>query len=153
MPVESGDVAPEFALADQHGQVVRLSDFSGYRDVLLVFYPLSFSSVCENEMEALRDNLAEFESIGVQLLSISVDSMFAHRVWADREGFRFPLLSDFWPHGGVAHSYGVFDETRGVALRATVLVDRNGTVRWKAVNPVSEGRGLADYRAALAGLR
>ncbi|TQN31420.1 peroxiredoxin [Haloactinospora alba] len=153
MPLESGDAAPEFALADQHGQIVRLSDFSGRRAVLLVFYPLAFSSVCGSELEVLRDNLAEFESAGVQLLSVSVDSMFAHRVWDDREGFGFPLLSDFWPHGGVARSYGVFDETKGVALRATLLVDRSGTVRWKAVNPVSEGRVLADYRAALTGLR
>ncbi|MFC4563280.1 peroxiredoxin [Nocardiopsis mangrovi] len=150
--IDTGRTAPDFELADQHGQAVRLSDFAGRKNVLLVFYPLAFSGVCEGELSALRENLGEFQNDDVQLLSVSVDSMFAHRVWADREGLEFPLLSDFWPHGAVALEYGVFDDTRGVAVRGTFLIDKEGVVRWKIINPISEPRDIDTYRKALAAL-
>ncbi|GAA1987847.1 peroxiredoxin [Nocardiopsis rhodophaea] len=152
MSIEVGQSAPDFELSDQHGQTVRLSDFTGRKNVLLVFYPLAFSGVCQSEMHELRDHAAEFPGDDVQVLSVSVDSMFAHRAWADAEDLEFPLLSDFWPHGDVANAFGVFDETRGVALRATFLIDTEGVVRWKVVNPISESRSLEDYRKALAEL-
>ncbi|ASU84532.1 peroxiredoxin [Nocardiopsis gilva YIM 90087] len=152
MSIEVGQSAPDFELSDQHGQTVRLSDFTGRKNVLLVFYPLAFSGVCQGELRELRDNTAEFSTDDVQVLSVSVDSMFAHRAWADAEDLEYPLLSDFWPHGEVADAYGVFDETRGVALRGTFLIDTEGVVRWKVVNPISESRSLEDYRKALADL-
>lgn len=152
MPIEVGRHAPDFELADQHGQTVRLSDFRGRRRVAVVFYPLAFSGVCDGELRQLRDHADEFTEHGVQLLGISVDSMFTHRVWADQEGVDFPLLSDFWPHGAVAQSYGVFDDARGVALRGSFLIDTEGVVRWKIVNPVSRGRDMDDYRKAFVEL-
>ncbi|MBB6171190.1 peroxiredoxin [Nocardiopsis mwathae] len=152
MSIEVGQNAPDFELTDQHGQAVRLSDFAGRKNVLLVFYPLAFSGVCQGELRDLRDNTAEFCNDDVQVLSISVDSMFAHRAWADTEGLDFPLLSDFWPHGEVASAYGVFDDTRGVAVRGTFLTDKEGVVRWKVVNPISEARSIDDYRKALTDL-
>jgi peroxiredoxin len=152
MSIATGRPAPDFELSDQHGQTVRLADFAGRRNVLLVFYPLAFSGVCEGELTALRDGADDFRAADVQLLAVSVDSMFAHRVWADREGLEFPLLSDFWPHGAVASSYGVFDENRGVALRGTFLIDREGVIRWKVVNPISEPRDPATYHQAIATL-
>jgi peroxiredoxin len=153
MTVEVGSHAPDFELKDQHGTSVRLSSFRGARNVVLVFYPLAFSGVCGSELCTLRD---EFPAVSprddVELLTVSVDSMFAHRAWADAEGFSFGMLSDFWPHGAVASSYGVFDAERGVALRGTFIIDTLGVVRWKVVNPIPEARDVASYAKALAAL-
>ena len=117
MAVEVGQEAPDFELKDQHGQPVKLSSFRGQKNVVLVFYPLAFSGVCSGEMRAMRDDFPEVERDDVELLTVSVDSTYAHRVWAETEGFEFGLLSDFWPHGGVAARYGVFDEDRGLSVR------------------------------------
>ena len=143
-PAEVGALAPDFELRDQHGTPVKLSDFRG-RKVVLVFYPLAFSGVCHKELSALRYFRAD-----AQLLTVSVDSMFTHRAWADREGYEFPLLSDFGPHGQVARAYGVFDDEKGVSLRGTFIIDGAGVIRWSVVNPTSQARDAADYVKALA---
>ncbi|MEV4009699.1 peroxiredoxin [Nonomuraea angiospora] len=144
-PAEVGALAPDFELQDQHGTPVSLAQFRGTK-VVLVFYPLAFSGICHGELSALRDQPLD----GAQLLTVSVDSMFTHRAWADREGYTFPLLSDFWPHGQVARAYGVFDEAKGFALRGTFIIDGEGVIRWSVVNPASAARDLADYTKALA---
>ena len=150
MPVEVGDLAPDFTLRDQNSQEVSLSGLKGGKNVLVVFYPLAFSGVCSGELQALRDDLPRFQNERVQLLTISVDSFFVHRVWADQQGFDFPLLADFWPHGAVAQSYGVFDEHKGTARRGTFLVDVEGVVRWRVVTEVGVARSASDYANALA---
>ncbi|GAA0326907.1 peroxiredoxin [Actinoallomurus spadix] len=150
MTVEVGDAAPDFELKDQHGAPVRLSDFRGKKTVVLVFYPLAFSGVCTGELCAIRDELPTLGGDDVQVLAVSVDSMFSHRAWADQEGYEFPLLSDFWPHGAVARSYGIFDEDRGVATRGTYIIDKSGVVRWKVENAIPDARDLDEYRKALA---
>src|ERR1700755_1458874 len=103
MTIAVGAEAPDFVLKDQNNQEVRLSDFRGQRNVLLVFYPLAFTGTCQGELCSVRDNL------NVQVLTVSVDSSPAHKVWAERENYQFPLLADFWPHGEVARAYGVFN--------------------------------------------
>ncbi|MCO5993614.1 peroxiredoxin [Actinoallomurus rhizosphaericola] len=150
MAVEVGDAAPDFELKDQHGAPVRLSDFQGKKTVVLVFYPLAFSGVCTGELCAIRDELPTLGGDDVQVLAISVDSMFSHRAWAEQENYEFPLLSDFWPHGAVAKSYGIFDEERGVATRGTYIIDKTGVVRWKVENAIPDARDLDEYRKALA---
>ena len=152
MAVDLGDVAPEFTLRDQHGQEVTLSDFRGGKHVVLVFYPLAFTSTCQGELRSIRDDLPRFQNDEVQILAVSVDSVAAHRVWADREGFTFPLLSDFWPHGEVARRYGVFNDQRGTALRGTFVIDKDGVVRWKVVNVGGEARDQSQWKAALSEL-
>jgi peroxiredoxin len=152
MAVEVGDEAPDFELPDQHGTPVKLSSFRGAKNVVLVFYPLAFSPVCSGELCALREDFPEVDRDDVELLTVSVDHMFAHRAWAEQENFQFGLLSDFWPHGAVARAYGVFDEDRGVALRGTFVIDKAGIVRWKVVNPIPQARDIADYQKALAAL-
>jgi peroxiredoxin len=152
MAVEVGQEAPDFELSDQHGEPVRLSSFRGAKNVVLVFYPLAFSGVCTGELCAIRDEFPESNRDDVEVLTVSVDSAFSHRAWSDREGFRFRLLSDFWPHGAVAQLYGVFDEERGVATRGTFIIDKSGVVRWKVVNPIPQARDLAEYSKALAAL-
>ncbi len=152
MSVEVGDRALDFTLRDQNNQDVSLSDFKGGKNVLLVFYPLAFTGICSGELTALRDELPKFQNDDVQVLTVSVDSAMVHKVWADREGYDFPLLADFWPHGGVAQAYGVFDGAKGQALRGTFLIDIEGVVRWKTVNAIPHARRLDDYVEALASL-
>jgi mycoredoxin-dependent peroxiredoxin len=152
MAVEVGQEAPDFELKDQHGTPVRLSSFRGAKNVVLVFYPLAFSGVCSSEMCAMRDEFPEVSRDDVELLTVSVDSTFTHRAWSDEQHFGFELLSDFWPHGGVAKLYGVFEEDKGIATRGTFVIDKSGVVRWKVVNPIPQARDIADYQKALAAL-
>jgi peroxiredoxin len=152
MAVEIGEQAPDFELKDQHGTPVRLSAFRGSKNVVLVFYPLAFSGVCGTELAAMRDEFPEVTRDDVELLTVSVDSTFTHRAWSDAERFNFSLLSDFWPHGAVAKSYGVFEETMGIATRGTFIIDKAGVVRWKVVNPIPQARDITEYQKALADL-
>ena len=152
MAVEVGDQAPDFELTDQHGTPVRLSGFRGSKNVVLVFYPLAFSGVCSGELCAIRDDFPEVTRDDVELLTVSVDSKFVLKTWAEREGFNFTMLADFWPHGEVARAYGVFDDTMGVATRGTFIIDKTGVVRWKVVNPIPQARDIAEYQKALAEL-
>ncbi len=150
--VAAGEHAPDFTLSNQHGETVRLADFRGRQNVLLIFYPWAFSGVCGGELADLQKHHAEFENDQVAVLTVSTDAMYALRAFADREGFAFPMLSDFWPHGAVASTYGVLDDGLGVALRGTFVIDRDGVVRWTVVNQIGDARNLDDYRASLAAL-
>jgi mycoredoxin-dependent peroxiredoxin len=152
MTIEVGEVAPDFALKDQHGQTVRLSDFRSRQNVLLVFYPWSFTGICTSEMCEIRDALPGLTGEDARVLAVSCDSMPTQRVFAEREGLTYPVLSDFWPHGEVARAYGVFDAERGAALRGTFVIDRDSVVRWSVVNGIGEARTLSDYRAVLGEL-
>ncbi len=153
-----GAPAPDFELVDQHGTPVRLSSFrrapaAGGRNVVLVFYPWSFSSVCTGELKALQDDVGAFVNAETVLLAVSVDSKFTQRAFAEARGLSFPLLADFWPHGSVARRYGVFDEVAGAAVRGTFVIDRVGVVRWSVRRGIGEARDLAEYKAALDELR
>ena len=151
-PLSTGDIAPDFTLKDQNGQEFSLADFRGRKNVVIVFYPFAFSGICTGELCEIRDNLGDFVSDDVQVLAISCDHMFSQRAWADKEGYFFPLLSDYWPHGGVAQAFGVFNEKAGAALRGTFLVDIEGVIRWSLVNEIGEGRDFSGYHAALKDL-
>jgi peroxiredoxin len=146
-----GGAAPDFELLNQYGEPVRLSDLRG-RNVVLVFFPFAFSGICTGELCEIRDNLALFEDADAVVLGISVDSKFAQRAYAEKEGYAFDLLADFWPHGAVADEYGVFDTGSGMAKRGTFIIDASGIVRYVVVNPRGQARDFAGYRAALAGL-
>ncbi|TCC51180.1 peroxiredoxin [Kribbella capetownensis] len=145
-----GSRAPDFTARNQHGEQVRLSEYAGRSDVVLVFYPYAFSGVCTSELAALRDRPDLLAA--AEFLAISCDPMFALRAYADAHKLEFGLLTDFWPHGAIASSYGVFDPERGCALRGTFVVDRAGAVRWSVVNSIPEARNLDDYARALATL-
>jgi peroxiredoxin len=149
-PPQIGDVAPAFALRSQHGETVQLADFHGTKSVVVVFYPFAFSGICTSELCEIRDDLARFQNDSVQVLAISCDSVQALRAFAEAQGYGFPLLSDFWPHGEVARAYGVFNDKLGAAMRGSFLVDPEGVVRWSVVNDIGEARDLAGYHAALA---
>lgn len=144
--------APDFDLANQFGEHVRLSDFRGKSAVALVFFPLAFSSTCTTELCELRDNLSLFKTDRVQLIGISVDSKATLRAFAEAEGYDFPLLADFWPHGDVAKEYGVFLEEKGFANRATFLIDVDGVIRASFVTAPGQARSLDEYTEALTEL-
>jgi peroxiredoxin (alkyl hydroperoxide reductase subunit C) len=147
---EVGTEAPDFTLKDQNNQEVSLSSFRGQRSVLVVFYPFAFSGICTGELCAVRDDLASFQNDSVQVLGVSVDSPFTLKAWADAQGYEFPLLSDFWPHGETAKAYGVFFEKAGMATRGTFLVDPEGIVRFAEVNGPGEPRDQDAWKKALS---
>ncbi|KRO32111.1 MAG: peroxiredoxin, partial [Actinobacteria bacterium BACL2 MAG-121220-bin52] len=112
MSIKTGDLAPDFELVNQFGEKVSLSSFRGKKNVVLVFFPFAFTGTCTGELCALRDDQSAFQNESIELLAISCDAMFTQKVFAEKEGYNFPLLSDFWPHGAVAMKYGVFNEDR-----------------------------------------
>jgi peroxiredoxin len=150
--VEIGSQAPDFELRDQHAQLHTLSAYRGVKNVVLVFYPFAFTGVCTGELCAIRDEVSALQNDETQVLAISCDSLPALRVFAEREGFDYPLLSDFWPHGKVSTAYGVFNEALGAAERGTFIIDRQGVVRWSVHNAIPDARNLGDYQKALADL-
>ena len=147
-----GAQAPDFSLKDQNNQEVRLSSYRGQRAVLLVFYPLAFTGTCGGEMAAIQRSLDELQNERVQVLTVSVDSPYSHKVWLDRESWTFPMLSDFWPHGAVASSYGVFNESAGVADRGTFLISPAGEITFAEHLPPGQSRDTETWLKAIASL-
>jgi mycoredoxin-dependent peroxiredoxin len=147
-----GSTAPDFTLLDQNRQPVTLSDFRGVKDVLLVFFPLAFTGICQGELDQIRDHLPDFENDGRAVLAISVGPAPTHKVWATQSGFLFPVLADFWPHGAVSQAYGVFNDEAGVANRGTFVIDRTGTIRFAEMKQPGEARDQRLWVDALAAL-
>ncbi len=146
-----GQRAPDFTARNQHGQPVTLSTLRG-DPVVLVFYPSAFSGVCTAELNALQEDLAQFRALDARLLALSCDTMFTLRGFADARGLAFDLLTDHWPHGAIAQSYGVFDEQWGVAQRGSFVIDAQGRVRWSVLNGFAEARDVAEHLRALVGV-
>src|SRR3954471_3847317 len=153
MPISVGTLAPDFALKDQNNQDVRLADFRGRKAVLLVFYPLAFTGTCQGELTEIRDRLPAYENDAVQVLTVSVDSTYSHKVWSLQQGFEFPLLADFWPHGEVAQRYEVFNATAGFANRGTFLIDRTGVIVFSEEAGPGESRDQQAWQEAIAALK
>ena len=150
--ISVGEVAPDFELKDQHGAKVKLSSFKGEKNVVVLFIPFSFTGTCTGELCAIRDELAAFQNDDVQVIAISCDSPFTQKIFAEQEGYKFPVLSDFWPHGAVAQAYGIFNADLGCALRGTFVIDKQGVIRWSVVNGLGDARNNGDYKSAIAAL-
>jgi peroxiredoxin len=140
MAIETGSEAPEFDLEVDRESRVRLSDFRGRRNVLLVFHPFAFTPICEEEARDLQENLPAFESADTEVVLVSCDSVPARQAWKRALELTYTLASDFWPHGEAARRYGVFDEESGAEIRGTFLIDKEGTVVWKLVTGPDERR-------------
>lgn len=151
-PLTPGDEAPDFTLRDQNGADVTLSELTAEKNVVVVFYPWAFSGICTGELDEIRDHLERFVSDDVQVVCISCDAMFSLRAWADIQGYFFPLLSDAWPHGAVARSFGVLNESTGAPLRGTFLVGRDGRIAWTLVNGPGEPRDFSELPSQVAAL-
>ena len=140
MAVRTGEVAPEFDLAVTHEERVRLSDFRGRSNVLLVFHPFAFTPVCEDEARDLQENIGAFRDAGTEIVFVSCDSSAARQAWKKELGAEYTFASDFWPHGAAAKAYGVFNDANGAAHRGTFLIDSGGTVIWSLVKERDERR-------------
>ncbi len=135
--VKIGENAPEFSIPDQNGKSIRLSDFPG-KQVILSFHPLAWTSICARQMRALEANREAFAGLNAVALGISVDSIPCKRAWAESLGLKKTrLLSDFWPHGGVAQAYGVFDDEKGYSRRAGIAIDESRRVMFAKVYPAA----------------
>ncbi len=150
MSLTIGQEAPDFTLKNQFGEDVTLSSFRGKKNVVIVFYPFAFSGICTGELCTLRDDLGAYQNEDTELLAISCDAMYSNKAFAEAEGYKFSLLADFWPHGAVSTSYGVFNTDRGLAIRGTFIVDKEGKLRWQVVNGPGDARVAEEYKAALA---
>lgn len=154
MAIQVGQEAPDFELRSQDREPVKLSDYRGRENVVLVFIPFAFTRVCEGEMCSLRDGLHDFETADAAVLAITCDSAPVLKKWSEEQSFGFPLLSDYWPHGATARLYGVFDEMVGAATRHTFVVDKEGRVAATFSSPdLRTPRAQEEYEAALASLR
>lgn len=151
VPLQTGTLAPDFELRDQNNQRVSLSRLLAEgRKVLIVFFPLAFTGTCQGELGYIRDHLPRFANDDVQTVAVSVGPPPTHKVWSAAQGFLFPILSDFWPHGEVARDYGVFGEARGYADRGTFLVDTDRHILFADIVGPGEARAEALWDKALA---
>ena len=138
--IETGTEAPTFDLEVSGTERVRLADFAGRRNVLLVFHPFAWTPICEEEARDLQENLPSFESAETDVVLVSCDAAPARRAWKEKLGLTYTLGSDFWPHGAAAKAYGVFDETAGAPVRGTFLIDKQGVVVWSLVHDADTRR-------------
>ncbi|HEU4361978.1 MAG TPA: peroxiredoxin [Mycobacterium sp.] len=148
-----GAAAPDFTLPDQNQQPVTLSAYRGDKNVLLVFFPLAFTGICQGELDQVRDHLPSYQNDDSVTLAVSVGPPPTHKIWAADSGFLFPVLSDFWPHGAVSQSYGVFNDGTGFPNRGTFVIDRSGVIRFAEMKQPGETRDQRLWLDALAVLK
>jgi peroxiredoxin len=140
MAIETGDRAPDFDLEVEGDERVRLADFRGRRNVLLVFHPFAWTEICAEEARDLEENLPSFEASETDIVLVACDPAPSRQAWKEKLGLTYTLASDFWPHGEAARAYGVFDETTGAPVRGTFLIDKDGAVVWSLVNDAGTRR-------------
>jgi glutaredoxin-dependent peroxiredoxin len=137
MVIRIGQRVPDFSLPDTEKRERKLSEFTQKGKTVLLFFPFAFSGVCDKEMCVFRDGSAKFNSLNVQAVGISVDSVFTLKVFAQTYNLQFPLLSDF--NKKVSKAYGVLHDTwvtlgyRGVSKRAAFVLDGKGILRYRWV--------------------
>ena len=149
--IEVGSQAPAFTLKDQNGKELRLSKLRGKR-VLLSFHPLAWTGICRDQMLSLEQNHERFERLNTVAFGISVDSVPSKKAWAEDMGVKNTrILSDFWPHGGVAKSYGVFRDADGIAERANIIIDENQQVVFAKNYPISQLPDIEEIMRFLEG--
>ncbi len=130
MALSVGTAAPDFSLKDQNQKDVKLSDYRGKKNVVMVFYPLDWSPICTNEHVCLVNDMRQFDKLDAQVLGLSVDSVWSHKAFAEKMGIQYPLLADFQPRGAVAEKFGVYLADKGITGRAIAIIDRKGNVAW-----------------------
>jgi peroxiredoxin len=145
-----GQLAPDFVLKDQNQQEVKLSDFRGKKNVVLVFYPLDWSPVCTKEHASFANDLKRFEQLDAQVLGLSVDSVWSHKAFAEKMNIGYPLLADFHPRGAVASKYGIYLEERGITGRAIAVINRAGQVAWFKQYDIPQVPDLKEVQEALS---
>ncbi len=153
MAMTVGQPAPEFALKDQNQQEVKLGDFRGKRNVVLMFYPLDWSPVCTNEHACMVGDMKQFEQLDAAVLGLSVDSVWSHKAFADKLGIKYSLLADFHPRGAVATQYGMYLADKGITGRAIAIINKAGNVAWFKQYDIPQAPDIKEVAAALAGVK
>ena len=150
MAIAVGQAAPEFALKDQSMQEVKLADFKGKKNVVLMFYPLDWSPVCTNEHACMVNDMKDFEKLDAQVLGLSVDSAWSHKAFAEKMGIGYPLLADFHPRGAVAEKFGMYLADKGITGRAVAIINKAGSVAWFKQYDIPQLPDVKEVAAALA---
>ncbi len=138
-----GDTAPDFTLPSTQGKPVKLSDFRGKKNVVLAFYPAAFTGGCTKEMTAYGSDLAKFETADTQVFGVSTDNSPSQKKFAESVNATFPMLSDFTKRE-VSKDYGVLMADRGIANRATFVIDKDGKIQH-----IEEGSAAVDITGAM----
>jgi peroxiredoxin len=153
MAVTVGQSAPDFTLKDQNQKEVKLSEFAGKRNVVLMFYPFDFSPVCTNEHACMVTDWKQFDKLDAQVLGLSVDSVWTHKAFAEKMGISYPLLADFQPRGAVGDKYGVFLPDKGMTGRAIAIIDKGGKIAWFKNYDLPALPDIQEVRQALAAVK
>jgi mycoredoxin-dependent peroxiredoxin len=153
MAIAVGAAVPDFTLRDQNQKEVKLSDFKGSKNVVIVFYPLDWSPVCTNEHACFVNDMKRFESLDAQVLGVSVDSVWSHKAFAEKMGIHYPLLADFHPRGAVGEKFGVYLADKGITGRAIAVVDRGGNLKWFKNYDIPAVPDVKEVADALAGIK
>jgi peroxiredoxin len=153
MALSVGTAAPDFTLKDQNQKEVKLSDFKGKKNVVIVFYPLDWSPVCTNEHVCFVNDLKNFEQLDAAVLGVSVDSVWSHKAFAEKMGIQYSLLADFQPRGAVGEKFGVYLADKGITGRAIAIVDRNGNLAWFKNYDIPTVPDIKEVSAALSQLK
>ena len=153
MAIAVGQPAPDFVLKDQSQKEVKLSDYQGKKNVVLVFYPLDWSPVCTSEHACFVNDMKKFEQLDAQVLGVSVDSVWSHKAFAEKMGLSYPLLADFQPRGAMAEKYGVYLAEKGITGRAIAIVNKAGNMAWFKQYDIPQVPDLAEVTQALAGVK
>jgi peroxiredoxin len=148
-----GDKAPEFNLQDTSGKYISLESMLGEQNVLLLFFPLAFSSTCTEEVCSIRDNLKIYDSLSTKVIGISVDSFFSLKEFKKSNNLNFTLLSDF--NKEASEAYGVLYEDfygmKGVSKRASFVINETGVIIYKEV--LEEAGDLPNFKAIIEAIR
>jgi len=153
MSIAVGQKAPDFTLQNQDKKEVKLSDFAGKKNVVLMFYPLDWSPVCTNEHACFVNDMKSFATLDAEVLGVSVDSVWSHKAYAEKMGIHYSLLADFHPKGAMSDKYGVYLEDKGITGRSIVIVNKDGNVAWLRHYDIPVVPDVQEVAAALSNVK
>ena len=143
MALQPGDTAPDFTLPSTVNEKVTLSDYRGKKSVILLFYPLDFSPVCSVETKQCAEMLPTKGAGDVEVLGVSIDSLWSHKAFAAQQGITYPLLADFHPKGAVAEKYGVYLPEKGISARTAFIIGKDGKIKQVVPSDIPVARDIA----------
>jgi len=150
MGISVGQTAPDFTLPNQDKKEVRLLDFAGKRNVVLMWYPLDWSPTCTSEHMCFVNDMKQFETLDAEVLGVSVDSVWSHKAFAEKLGIKYSLLADFHPRGAMSEKYGMYLADKGITGRAIAIVNKAGKIAWFKNYDIPVVPDLQEVAAALS---
>jgi mycoredoxin-dependent peroxiredoxin len=153
MSIAVGQKAPDFTLQNQDKKDVKLSDFAGKKNVVLMFYPVDWSPVCTNEHACFVNDMKQFETLDAEVLGVSVDSTWSHKAYAEKMGIKYSLLADFHPKGAMSEKYGVYLQDKGITGRSIIIVNKDGDVAWRKDYEILTVPDVKEVAAALSNVK